>query len=95
MGILNSRQNKKFNYNPRFYQSDKEGSPFAMEQKFDKYRSTIGSNKGWKTKFGRVLEDLRSGSDRRANLRIFIIVAIFILLFLFFIDFDLTIFTQS
>ena len=95
MGILKSRQNKKFNYTPRFYKSDKEGSPFAMEQKFDKYRSTIGSNSGWKTKFNKVVEDMRKGSDRTANRRIILIVSILILLFLYIIDFDLTIFTQS
>lgn len=95
MGILKSRQNKKFSYNPRYYRSDKEGSPFTMEHKFDKYRSTVGSNNGWKTKFTNVLEDLRRGSDKQANTRIFVIVAVLILIFLFIIDFDLTIFTQG
>ncbi len=93
MGILKTRKNKKFNYTPRYYNSDKEGSPFDIEHKFDKFRSTVGNNRGWKAKFNNVLEDIRNGSDRRANRTIFIIVAIFILIFLFIIDFDLTIFT--
>lgn len=95
MGILKSRQNKKFNYVPRFYQSDKEGSPYSMEHKFDKFRSTVGSNNGWKAKFSNVVADMRRGSDRNANRRILLIVAILVLIFLFIIDFDLTIFTPS
>lgn len=93
MGILKTRKNKKFSYSPRYYNSEKEGSPFEMEHKFDKFRSTVGSNRGWKAKFSHVLNDLRTKSDRRSNRIIFIIVAIFILLFLYIIDFDLTIFT--
>ena len=67
----------------------------TIKYKFDKYRSTIGSNSGWKTKFNKVVEDMRKGSDRTANRRIILIVSILILLFLYIIDFDLTIFTQS
>ncbi|NND63008.1 MAG: riboflavin synthase subunit beta [Flavobacteriaceae bacterium] len=93
MGILKTRKNKKFNYTPRYYNSDKEGSPFGIEHKFDKYRNTVGNNRGWKAKFSNVVSDLRNGSDRRANRTIFIIVAIFVLIFLYIIDFDLTIFT--
>ena len=93
MGILKTRKNKKFNYSPRYYESDKEGSPFEMEHKFDKFRSTVGSTGGWKTKFGNVLQDLRRGSDRRAKITIFVIASILVLLFLYIIDFDLSIFT--
>lgn len=93
MGILKTRKNKKYSYEPRYYKSDKEGSPFEMEHKFDKYRTTVGSEGGWKTKFGKAIQDLREGSDGQARRTIIVIVLILVLLFLYIIDFDLTIFT--
>jgi len=93
MGILKTRKNKKFNYEPRYYKSTKEGSPFGMEHKFDKYRKTVGSTGGWKTKFGNAIQDLREGSDRRGRLTIIVVILVLVLLFLYIIDFDLTIFT--
>jgi len=93
MGLIKTRKNKKFDYSPRYYTHDKEGSPFGMEQRFDKYRKTIGSTGGWKSKFGNALQDLREGSNHRTKQTIFIVFAILILLFLYIIDFDLTIFT--
>ena len=95
MGLLKTRKNKKFGYTPRYYNADKEGSPFEMQHKFDKYRKTVGTTGGWKTKFGNAFQDLREGSDRRVRLTISIIIVVFVLLFLFIIDFDLTIFTQA
>ncbi len=93
MGILKTRKNKKFNYEPRYYKSSKEGSPFEMEHKFDKYRKTVGSAGGWKTKFGNAIQDLREGSDRRGRLTLVVIFLGLVLVFLYIIDFDLTIFT--
>ncbi|NNM24305.1 MAG: riboflavin synthase subunit beta [Flavobacteriaceae bacterium] len=93
MGILKTRKNKKFNYAPRYYNSEKEGSPFEMEHRFDKYRTTVGNTNGLKGKFKNAIGDLRAGSDRRANGRIFLIVLVLVLVFLYIIDFDLTIFT--
>ena len=95
MGILNTRKNKKFNYSPRYYSSEKEGSPFQIEHKFDKYRRTVGDNKGLKNNFKAALSDLRDSSNREANRRTLIIIGILVLIFLFLIDFDLSIFTQG
>ncbi|MAN59371.1 MAG: riboflavin synthase subunit beta [Flavobacteriaceae bacterium] len=92
MGILKTRQNKKFGYEPRYYKQEGEGSPFQIKHKFDEYRSTIGDPLGFKGKVKAALHDLKQGQDRRVNRTIFVIVALFILLFLFIIDFDLSIF---
>jgi hypothetical protein len=93
MGILKTRKNKKFGYEPRYYKSTKEGSPFEMEHKFDKYRKTVGNTNGWKTKFENAIQDLREGSDRRGRLTLVVIILGLVLVFLYIIDFDLTIFT--
>ncbi|WP_310993940.1 riboflavin synthase subunit beta [Aequorivita marina] len=92
MGLIGKRKNKKFNYKPRHYEFDGEGSPYSMEHKFDRFRTTVGENKGLKGKFKTAWADLRHSSDKNANRRIIIIVAILVLLFLFIIEFDLSIF---
>ena len=95
MGLLKTRKNKKYGYEPRYYNNDKEGSPFEMDHKFDKFRKTVGDSGGMKAKFGRAMQDFKEGSDRRTRITVSIIVAALILVFLFIIDFDLTIFTQA
>ncbi|HLV93144.1 MAG TPA: hypothetical protein VKX34_08490 [Aequorivita sp.] len=94
MGILNKRKNKKFNYKPRYFEHDGEGSPFAMEHKFDKFRTTVGESQGLKGKFKTAWADLREKSDKETNLRLIIIIAVLVLIFLFIIEFDLSIFYQ-
>lgn len=92
MGLIGKRKNKKFNYKPRHYEFDGEGSPFSMEHRFDQFRSTVGDNKSLKGKFATAWSDLRQSSDRNANRRLIVIIAILVLLFLFIIEFDLSIF---
>lgn len=89
MGLLNTRKNKKYSYTPRYYKG--EGSPFEITHKFDEHRTTVGSNSGLKTKFTNAIEDYKT-PDKEANRRILIIVGVLVLVFLFIIGFDLSIF---
>ncbi|WP_047546539.1 hypothetical protein [Psychroserpens sp. Hel_I_66] len=92
MGILNTRKNKRYSYQPRYYKG--EGSPFELKHKFDDYRVTVGSNKGLKTKLTNAVEDYKYNEDKSgANRRVMIIIGVLILVFLFVIDFDLSIFS--
>ncbi|MGB5459204.1 MAG: riboflavin synthase subunit beta [Eudoraea sp.] len=86
------RKNRKYNYTPRYYDDKGEGSPFKMQPKLDKYRTTIDAPRGLKGKFSNAMADIRSAGDRNLKLRMLIIIAILILLFLYIIDFDLSIF---
>ncbi|WP_299161160.1 riboflavin synthase subunit beta [uncultured Eudoraea sp.] len=86
------RKNRKYNYTPRYYDDKGEGSPFKMQPKLDKYRTTINAPRGLKGKFSNAMADIRSAGDRNLKLRMLIIIAILILLFLYIIDFDLSIF---
>ncbi len=92
MGLISKRKNKKYGYQPRHYESNGESSPFAMGHKFDQYRTTVGDNQGLKGKFKTAWADLRQSSDKTANRRLIVIVAILVLVFLFIIGFDLSIF---
>lgn len=94
MGILGKRKNKKFNYKPRHYEYDGEGSPFSIENRFDKYRTTVGDNKNLRGKFKAAMADLKTKSDKNVRIRLWIIIAVLLLIFLFIIDFDLSIFYQ-
>jgi len=90
MGVLKQRKNKRYNYTPRYYKG--EGSPYEMKHKFDDFRTTVGANKGIKARFDTALDELKNSPDEAANRRILIIVAILVVVFLFVIDFDLSIF---
>ena len=92
MGIFKTRQSKKFNYTPRYYKPKGEGSPFEIKHKFDDYRKTVGPSGGLKHKFNSAWDELKNSPDRAANRRVLIIAAILILIFLFIIEFDLSIF---
>lgn len=92
MGIFKTRKNKRFNYSPRYWDDQGEGNPYEFEQKFDKYRATVGKNKNLKEKFSTAWEELRSDTDNKANRRIIIIAAILLLIFLYLINFDIAIF---
>jgi hypothetical protein len=92
MGIFKLRKNKKYNYTPRYFDNKGEGNPFEIKHKFDDFRKTIGSNLGLKTKINNAFDELKESPDREVNRRILIIVAVLLLIFLFIIDFDLSIF---
>jgi len=92
MGIFKLRKNKRFNYMPRHYKNKGEGSPFEIKHKFDQYRKTVGPNGNIKTKFLTAWDELRNSPDKVANRRVLLIAAILILIFLFIIEFDLSIF---
>ncbi len=91
MGFI-KRTNKKFDYKPRFYQG--EGNPYEVKHKFDEFRTTVGKNKGIKAKFVNAYEELKESRGKGVNKTLVTIIAILTLLFLYIIDFDLSIFIK-
>jgi len=89
MGILNfnSKNNKVYNYSPRFSKTK-----LKIKPKFDEFRTTLGSNNGIKNKFKKAINDYNNQSDKTVKLRLLIISSILIFIFLYIIDFDLKIF---
>ena len=84
MGII-KRKNKKFDYKPRFYKG--EGNPYAIKHKFDEFRSSTTSNTSLKGKITDAISNLKGEQN--------IVSIILVLIFLFIIDFDLSIFTKK
>ncbi|MEL7269909.1 MAG: riboflavin synthase subunit beta [Bacteroidota bacterium] len=88
--FLKLRKNRSYNYTPRYYEG--EGSPFKIEHKLDKYRTTAHTQRGIKNKISSAMEDLKNEGDRNLKIRFVIIFLVLVLIFLFIIDFDLSIF---
>lgn len=90
MGFIKLKQNKRYNYKPRFYEG--EGSPFAMKGKFDDSRTTLDASGNVKNRLVKAVDEYKKNPDSAVNKRVIIIVSVLILIFLFIIDFDLSIF---
>ncbi|RPE00852.1 riboflavin synthase subunit beta [Aureibaculum marinum] len=86
MGFFN-RTHKKFEYTPRYYKG--EGNPYKIEHKFDEFRTTVGK-KNLKAKFSQAVEETKN--SKGINKTILITIAILVFIFLYIIDFDLSIF---
>ncbi|MEZ4852678.1 riboflavin synthase subunit beta [Flavobacterium sp.] len=95
MGLLSRRKNKKFSYQPRYFDDKGKGNPFEIKPMFDEFRVTVGNNKGLKAKFIAALNDFKHNQNKEANRRILIIVAVLLIVFLVIIDFDLSIFKRK
>lgn len=94
MGIV-KRTNKKYDYQPRYYKSDKEGSPFKIEGRFDEHRKTLTYGGNLKKRFTTAWDELQENRKGGYNRTIALVFIILVFLFLWIIDFDLSIFTTS
>ncbi len=91
MGLLGSRRNKKYDYEPRYYKGSESRKPFEIKHTFDEHRTTV-ERLNLKGKVLNALRDYREGSDLLVRRRLYIIIAILVFIFLWLIDFDLSIF---
>ena len=91
--FLKLKKNRSYNYTPRYYKG--EGSPYKIEHKLDKFRSTAQRQRGLKNKISWAVDDLKNEGDKHLKLRFLIVLVVLILIFLFIIDFDLSIFWTS
>jgi len=87
------RKNSRYNYTPRYYKGKEEGNIYSFESKFNKYKNTTNS-----IDFGSQWADARTSSrtrgNREINKRVIYIIILLILIFLWIIDFDLSIFSN-
>ena len=88
------KSNNRYNYTPRYYKGkDEDNNPYEFGTKFDKFADTPNKND-----FGAHWKEARKEKRNRGNVQfnrtILVIMAILILVFLWIIDFDLSIFTQ-
>jgi hypothetical protein len=87
------RKNNRYNYTPRYYKGKDTGNVYNFDSKFNKYReatNAIDFGSQWK----QARESSRHRGNREINKTVLYIMAVLILIFLWIIDFDLSIFTN-
>ena len=88
--MFNLNKNRRFNYTPRFFRG-KEDVSINFESKISKSRdqyNSIDMGMNWSDQ----RDKMRNTRNRGINLTLILIVGFLILVFLYIIDFDLTIF---
>lgn len=92
LSIPKRRTNRRYNYTPRYYKGKSEGNIYDFENRISKYRDATNS-----IDFGAQWKEDRKSSrnrgNREINKRVIYIAVVLIFIFLYFIDFDLSIFT--
>jgi hypothetical protein len=89
--LFKLNRNRRYNYTPRYYQGKEIENPYDFDSTFHKYRDTYNSND-----FGKKWQEARAASRNRNNRSfsptLLIIIGVLVLIFLYIIDFDLSIF---
>ena len=91
LSFLKQRNNRRFNYTPRYFKGKDVVNPYAFENTFERYRDTPNKND-----FGAHWREARTINRNRKNRAVsptlLIIIALLLLAALYVLDFDLSIF---
>lgn len=94
IGFNKIKKNSRYNYTPRYYKGKDGGNIYAFDSKFNKFKETTNA-----IDFGSQWADARQSSrhrgNREINKRVIYIIIILVLIFLWIIDFDLSIFSNA
>ncbi len=90
--IRKLKTNNRYNYTPRYYKGKEDVKTSEYATKFDAYGENLNKND-----YAAQWKEARMSSRTRGNVQfngtVLIIAAILVLIFLFIIDFDLSIFS--
>jgi hypothetical protein len=93
INFFKQRQNRRYNYTPRYFKGKKDENPYDFDAPFSKFRDMPNSND-----FGAHWREARSQSRNRGNRgfsKLFLLIlSILVLLALYVLDFDLSIFNK-
>jgi len=92
LSIPKRKLNRRYNYTPRYYKGKSEGNIYDFENRITKYRETTNAI-DFGAQWGEDRKASRNRGNREINKRVIYIACILIFLFLYIIDFDLSIFT--
>lgn len=91
--IKRLKSNNRFNYTPRFYKGKEENFDEShFSTKLDAYNETFNSN-DFAGQWNAIRKDKRTRNNSGLNKTLIILISIFVLAFLYIIDFDLSIFS--
>ncbi|AXT55980.1 hypothetical protein J8L88_13835 [Aquimarina sp. MMG015] len=92
LSIPKRKTNRRYNYTPRYYKGKSDGNIYDFENRITKYRDTRNA-----IDFGSQWSEDRKASrnrgNREINKRVIYVAFVLIFIFLYLIDFDLSIFT--
>lgn len=90
--LKRTKPNNRFNYTPRYYKGKEDANEYNFANKFEKYYETYNKND-----FGSHWRDARFSSRNRGNAgintTIVVIALVLVLICLWILDFDLSIFS--
>lgn len=87
-------KNKRFNYTPRYYKGKDRTKESQYATKFDAYADTLNKN-DFSGQWNETRIASRNRGNRGFNKTIWLLIALFVLIFLYIIDFDLSIFSLN
>ena len=93
ISLLKLRKNRRYNYTPRYYSGKEGGNPYDFDSKFSKYRDTYNQN-DFGQQWQEAIMKMRTRRNRGVSSRLVLIILILTLVFLYIIDFDLSIFNN-
>ncbi|MFD0976074.1 hypothetical protein [Salinimicrobium gaetbulicola] len=93
INFYKQRKNQRYNYTPRYYNGKDTGNIYSFDSKFHKYREATNAI-DFGSQWAEARKSSRNRGNREINMRVLIIIAILVLIFLWIIDFDLSIFTN-
>ena len=93
INFYKTRKNQRYNYTPRYYKGKDTGNIYSFDSKFHKYRETT-NDIDFGSQWAEARKLSRNRGNREINTRVLIIIAILVLIFLWIIDFDLSIFSN-
>lgn len=94
INFYKSRKNTRYNYTPRYYKGKDTGNKYEFDSKFNKYRNATNSI-DFGAQWSEARGESRNRGNREINKRVVYIIIILLLIFLWIIDFDLSIFSNQ
>ena len=92
MPLFKQKEAKRFTYRPRYYKHESDDSPFRIKHKFDDERESTLNPGNLKQRFKRAFNELKKPQEKIVSKRLIIIFLILVMIVLYIIDFDLSIF---
>ena len=90
--LFKLKNNRRYNYTPRYYKGKEKGNLYEFDSKFTKYRDTYNSNDfGQQWKEARF--QMRTRTNRSISFRLLFIILVLVFVCLYILDFDVSIFT--
>ncbi|WP_193510767.1 hypothetical protein [Christiangramia fulva] len=86
------RKNNRYNYTPRYYKGKDTGNIYDFDSKFQKYKDATNAI-DFGSQWAEARKMSRTRGNRGINRTVLYIILILVLLCLWILDFDLSIFT--